>query len=198
MEPFEQYEHAGCVISFHYDEYAGDPRREYDHNGVMRCKHGRYELGDVQASADTWEELLEEARDDGALEPILPLYLIDHSGLAMRTGPFHEDPGGWDSGRVGVIYATRETLLAGGHDPENLPSSEQLAEWLTAEVAEYSAYLEGDVFCWTVERGGEIIESCCGYYDYCANEDYVKRECEAIAEREDKSSQQLAAYTYAH
>ena len=49
----------------------------------------------------------ERAVDDAMLKVIsekyitLPLYLMDHSGLAMQTTSFN-DP--WDSGQVGWIY----------------------------------------------------------------------------------------------
>ncbi len=44
---------------------------------------------------------------------ILPLYLYDHSGLAMSTGSFigrahHAE---WDSGQVGYVYMTKETAM---------------------------------------------------------------------------------------
>ncbi len=35
------------------DQYASDPRKEYDHIGVMFCKHGRYTLGDKDAEDPT-------------------------------------------------------------------------------------------------------------------------------------------------
>lgn len=39
---------------------------------------------------------------------MMPLYLMDHSGLAMQTESFH-DP--WDSGQVGWIYVSKEDAL---------------------------------------------------------------------------------------
>ena len=39
---------------------------------------------------------------------VMPLYLLDHSGLAMQTTSFH-DP--WDSGQVGWVYVSKEDVL---------------------------------------------------------------------------------------
>ena len=53
----------------------------------------------------------ERAVDDAMMKVIsdkyitLPLYLMDHSGLAMQTTSFN-DP--WDSGQVGWIYVRLE------------------------------------------------------------------------------------------
>lgn len=57
--------------------------------------------------------LLDELEDEelwSIFEPhiiILPLYLYDHSGITMRTSKFSCP---WDSGQVGWIYATKDTL----------------------------------------------------------------------------------------
>lgn len=54
---------------------------------------------------------------------VMPLYLLDHSGLAMQTTSFH-DP--WDSGQVGWVYVSKEDALKefGGEKMTGLPPKE--------------------------------------------------------------------------
>lgn len=98
----------------------------------------------------------------------LPLFLYDHSGLAMSTGSFvgkavHAE---WNSGQVGWIWTTAKKA-------ENIsgikkPSCDWLQKALESEVKTYSQYLEGDVYGYIVEKyeDGEWVEtdSCWGYY----------------------------------
>jgi hypothetical protein len=81
---------------------------------------------------------------------VLPLWLIDHSGISMCTGPFTSDPAGWDSGIVGVIFDTPATRAdCWGNET---PTVEQVTAALESEVATYASWLEGDVWTVTVER----------------------------------------------
>jgi len=84
---------------------------------------------------------------------IIPLYLLDHSGLCMKAGSngvsldrhnaYSCDPGGWDTSSVGFIFCTwddvkREYGL--GQD-----AVEKAENYLRGEVEPYSQYLEGSV-----------------------------------------------------
>jgi hypothetical protein len=141
------------------DEDPESPR-EWGNLGIMVCFHKRYNLGDetdIKSSMfdgrDELKQHLEE--EEGALH-ILPLYLMDHSGLAMSTSPFSCP---WDSGQVGFIYATKETIEMTGVSPENVEAG------LIAEVKIYDQFLTGDVWGYTiVDDDGEILDSCCGFY----------------------------------
>jgi hypothetical protein len=68
---------------------------------------------------------------------ILPLYLYDHSGITMATGPFSCP---WDSGQVGYIYAGPEDVKRIGCKPELVKKA------LEAEVAEYDHYISGECY----------------------------------------------------
>jgi hypothetical protein len=107
---------------------------------------------------------------------ILPLYLYDHSGITMSTGPFSCP---WDSGKVGFIYVSMERARKewSGTDEE---IREKAKKYLRSEVEEYDQYLTGDVWGYRIfetaseedDEEGEEHDSCWGFYgmDYCMEE----------------------------
>lgn len=167
MEPYEKQTHGDYTVTVFYDPEPCDPR-EWSNVGTMVCGHRSYTLGDVQVRpGERWE-----APDDAAI--ILPLGLIDHSGISMYVGggAHPHDPGGWDSGTVGVIYMTRDTLNTDfGGDVE------KGTEALELEVKTYDQYLRGDVYGFVVEKrvpccetchhepDDELVDSCWGFFD---------------------------------
>lgn len=104
---------------------------------------------------------------------ILPLALLDHSGLHIWVGrgPHWSDPGGWDSGQVGWIYCTKKKAREEwGKRKDYL---EKARKCLEAEVAEYDQYLTGDVWGYVIETpDGEQVDSCWGFFgsEYCKEE----------------------------
>ena len=109
------------------------------------------------------------------------LYLYDHSGLAMNTGGFSCH---WDSGQVGMIVASKEQVRKHFMIKTITPKQRQRAlDALDSEVAEYSQYLEGDVYGFRVlEVPDHIIEE---YYsdDYDLQEvvEYIDpKDCEEV------------------
>lgn len=141
------------------DHDAVDPRRDFDNLGVMYCEHRRYRLGDKGAA---------DPRDDDGhiradIAAWLPLYLYDHGGITMRTGPFNCP---WDSGQVGIIYLTREQVKR-EYSWTRITSKRRatLESYLRAEVETYDQYLTGQVYGFVVENwDGDDIDSCWGFY----------------------------------
>ncbi len=93
---------------------------------------------------------------------ILPLYLYDHSGISMSTGPFSCP---CDSGQVGYIICDDGTIQ------NDFKGDRDLAEKaLQAEVEVYDQYLTGDVYGFIVEERDteddlwEHVDSCCGFF----------------------------------
>lgn len=113
--------------------------------GKMVCWHRRYRLGDEMPKKEPheWYETNLKGRE-GAI--YLPLFLLDHSGITMRTASFR-DP--WDSGQVGWIYATEDEIKSyfshTGEMTEEL--KERALKVLETEVRLYDNYLTGDVWC---------------------------------------------------
>jgi hypothetical protein len=96
---------------------------------------------------------------------ILPLYLYDHSGITMNTSGFSCP---WDSGQVGIIYATTEQCK------KEWPIDnwhERAVRCLRAEVKEYDYFISGEIYGYTVEpkdtnKGIECDDSCWGFLGY--------------------------------
>jgi len=161
----------GRKLEIHRDEHPESPR-EWDNNGIMVCFARRYNLGDKHdhKTPDDFREWLKE--QDVIAQ--LPLYLYDHSGITMSTGPFSCP---WDSGQVGWIVATRESLESGGHDVDKLDVA-KVETWLRGEVETYDQFLRGDIYgfilrkpidppcetCGREDDEGEEESSCWGFY----------------------------------
>lgn len=148
------------------DEFATNPC-EFDNLGTMVCWHPQYELGNdhnFKSPQDFQRWVKEEVGKSNIV--LLPLYLYDHSGLAISTVPFG-DP--WDSGQVGWVYATKEDLRREfGAKKITSRIKQKAVSILQEEVKTYNQYLTGEVFGFaTFEVGdGKVREtdSCWGFY----------------------------------
>lgn len=169
-----------------------DPR-EWDNIGTMACWHRRYDLGDTngpellkeavradKSYKEAWDDygsnhfkdlddpktLVETAKRLGFV--MLPLYLYDHSGLTMNTTGFRCP---WDSGQVGVIFATRNKVRE-EYSAKKVGSKilERVKKYLRGEVETYDQYLRGVVYGFKIvevdEDGDEteVLDSCWGFY----------------------------------
>lgn len=121
--------------------------RDWDNVGIMVHSHPSYMLGDKRVEPGH--------APDGAIV-ILPLYLYEHSGVTMSTGPFTDL---FDSGQVGWIYATKESVrkIWGDH---KAPTTAELEEILRSEVETFDHYLTGNVWGFEIERVSQC--ECCG------------------------------------
>tara|TARA_B100001245_G_scaffold203849_1_gene164768 strand:+ start:21 stop:623 length:603 start_codon:yes stop_codon:yes gene_type:complete len=183
MEALEVWENKGERLKIYCDPEPQD-HRDFDNLGIMLCAHGRYILGDEQFNdRESLDQRLEE------LDPVvkLPLWLLDHSGLAMQTGSFASDAQQWDSGQVGWIVATKKDILNcfTGYDkdgkrepmrqllsPRMIKDAERI---LRGEVDTYSKHIGGQVYGYTIEKkstcdkcgkdSSENIDSCWGFYE---------------------------------
>lgn len=201
------------TVRYETETEHADPR-QWDNLGVMFCDYRGYSLGDEDAPdprdrTATCQTCAGDGEDDegdeclkcegaGEIElsiynylklehgatVVLPLFLLDHSGLSMRAGEafggmesrnrFVGDEAGWDTSLVGVIFDTNESREKIGTEPEHVE------EALRQEVETYDAYLQGAVYYWTVEdEDGEVLESCGGYV---GEDDYALSEAKSTAQ----------------
>lgn len=160
-EPVDTIDCDGLTIKVWQDGDPDDPR-DWDNLGTMTCFHRRYSLGDEHSmSQDELREIV--AREDVVS---LPLYLLDHSGITMRTGSAEFracDPQAWDWGMVGYIWVERDKVLK--ECPLEAPWREWAERILQGEVETYDDYLTGNVYGYTIETAsGDVLDSCFGYY----------------------------------
>ncbi len=185
MEPITETQTGQYTAKFYQDEFTESPR-EWSNLGLMACKHRNYDLGDQAAnaiidqadyhdSANSFNELAEYVQDTLGATVVLPLYLLDHSGITISCGSpivpdraveqthFVSDSRGWDTSIVGVIFDTPEGTreVFGDH----VPTRQQIIENLEAEVKTYDQYLTGDVYGYIIEDSeGNEVDACWGFY----------------------------------
>lgn len=186
MSYIERFKHNGLTVEIMQDEDAESPR-QWENIGTMVCFHKRYKLGDSLAQSgfplfDSPQALnaFLSAQKDTLL--VLPLFLMDHSGLTMRTdsAAFKAcDSAGWDWGQVGVIYVTHEKIVKefGACNEETIAKARG---GLIQEVETYSQYLAGEVYGYVIEdEDSNNVDSCFGMFGF----EYCKKEAMAQAER---------------
>lgn len=141
-----QSENERAVIEIHTDECAESPR-EWDNLGAMVCWHSRYCLGDKHEFHSP-QEFRSQVFHRNSI--VLPVYLMDHSGITIRIDPtmFQAcDPAGWDWGQVGWVYVAYEKIRKTyGVKRISKAIREKAIANLEAEVAVYDEYLRGEVY----------------------------------------------------
>lgn len=163
MQPIKTIAAPTGLVLIYQDPDPYNPREESDHLATMYCWHRRYRLGDTHDFRNPQDLTAHLGGDIDSISRDhvrLPLYLYDHSGITMSTEPFSCP---WDSGQVGWIVISMEAAR-GNWSGSDIEIRRQALECLRAEVAEYDAYLRGDVYGFRVTSGGEEVDSCWGFY----------------------------------
>lgn len=173
-DPVYQEAYQGHTIKIYQDLDPESPR-EWSNLGRLICWHRRYRLGDshqfdspeaflrdlagVSAQSDLSMDQLRERAERKAI--LLPVFLYDHSGLAMNTIGFHCP---WDSGQVGYVYVLLEAVREEfGAKRVTKALREKAEDILRAEIVSYDAYLGGRVYGYVIEQNGEEIDACWGF-----------------------------------
>ena len=167
------------VLKVGQDECPLNPREDWDNLGNMICFHRRYCLGDYELSKEY------EPNDYYKLKKrkdvvILPLYLYDHSGITMNTTGFSCR---WDSGQVGFIYVTHETIRKEfGVKRVTQELREKVKGYLEGEVEVYDQYITGDVYYFSIYQKEtcnlgceheEIEDTIGGFFGYDIKENGI-------------------------
>lgn len=160
----------GNTVRIMIDNDPQDPR-DWDNLGRIASWHRRYSFD--ERDHETLEgfdsqEFTKWLESTNAI--YLPLYLYDHSTLAISTQSWigRAQHAEWDSGQIGYIFVSLEEVRE-EHDWTRVSRKrrEQIEKHLTAEVETLNQALTGTVLGYDVkDRDGEAVDSCWGFYGY--------------------------------
>lgn len=142
-------------------------------------KHRRYSLGD-KIHAIKWDDVASLENMGEYMKTLgvsiwLPVYMYEHGGVVLGTEFAYPFTDRFDAGQAGVIYATDEKILKEfGGETITPETKEKVLSVFRAEIAMYSAYMNGDVYgfrimsneiCPTCEHTKQNeLEACYGFY----------------------------------
>lgn len=95
----------------------------------------------------------------------LNIWKYEHGGISLSTGETNPFSCPWDSCFFGVIAVSKEHLRK-TYNWKNVSShrAETVKRWLEMEVADYSAWLNGECYGYEAyDNNDELIDSCYGY-----------------------------------
>jgi len=126
------------------------------------------------------EKILEYLSSSYVIEPI---FMYDHSGITINTKGFSCP---WDSGQVGWIVASHDTIKNefGQINDETIEKARAL---LKSEVKEYDYYLTDQCYGFRLYKSNEEIASCWGFSGEIRDvqneiKEYLPEGCKEIVE----------------
>ena len=175
----ETVEVGNAKVAIYVDEDATNPREVDVLLSTFAHWHRDYDLGERKATEAEMYALRRGGfpllarylrASEGAVV-VLPVSLLDHSGLTLWLGggPHWSDTAGWDSGTVGFVYATADRA----RELEIGPEHAIIEAVIETEMEEYGRYVAGECFGYVIEdRHGQVVDSCWGFigFDYCMKE----------------------------
>lgn len=149
--------------------YPDNPRDFYEPYTKMFCFVERYSIGDKHSykhwEFSGWDDFKNHLIKEHDARVILPMYMYEHSGIALSTTPFNCR---WDSGQIGFIFASAKDIRENFGVKKITKAIEQkVIEQIEFEVKEYDAYVSGDV--WDIELfldDDEIGMGICTLYGF--------------------------------
>lgn len=112
-------------------------------------------------SQEEYERTLKEIVRKGGV--VLPVFAYEHGGIALRTTEFSCI---WDSGQIGYAYITTEQISSKLGFKKGAKGRKKAAETvLKDEVQTLSSWANGEIYGFTLEEAGELIESIGGFYE---------------------------------
>lgn len=197
MNRYEQITYKGHHINIYYAECPENPR-EWDNLGTFYTSHPHYRPEEDFYRHFERKEVFDEYRDflDSFEKKYIALkiYLYDHSGLTISSGPFSCP---WDSGLFGMVAVSIEKVKKEyGWKVLTQSRRKKIEEYLQNEIDTYNEYLHGEVYGFQItpeDDDTEILDSCWGFFGDDGL-DQLKDECQAFIDEKiaEDNRQELA------
>lgn len=170
MEAIRTFKQNGYVLETFYDDLPFNPRNETEGTKFILF-HKRYNIGDShgynQLDYNSWTELQKDivAREKPGF--ILPVYMYEHSGIALSISSFNDR---WDSGQVGFAVISWKEY-------EQYHNERTAKDLIERELKYYSAYLNGECYGYRISEEqvcnlgcAHLIELDSAYGYYCEDD----------------------------
>lgn len=143
---------------YHYAELAVD-NESIDlsdlidgHLGHFVCRHGKHERIHFPN-----EKGIDYLSKQGVA---VPVYMLDHSGISVRTQPFNDE---WDSWQWGWLVTTDTEIRSWYGMSADAPINvDAVISQLVAQVTMVDKYFSGDVWGYQVFHEEELVDSLWG------------------------------------
>jgi hypothetical protein len=198
MKAYDE-DYRGYTITLHYDQHGMDPHRDCDGHGVQFVfAHRRYDVPNDPGIDfdyhDSWDAIAKHLAKDYDAAVILPVYMYDHSGVALTAGsrsyPFDCK---WDSGLLGLAFFTRKDMLSWKPGAKIITAKmrREAEGFIQGHVREYGQWMNGEVYGYTIEddKGDRLDDSCWGFI----GDEYAMEEAKRSVDYEIERRQSLAA-----
>lgn len=166
---YETLCYRGYAINIYYDNSPESPR-EWDNLGTFYTAHCRFRPEKEFDEHFDFDKVCDE-RPGNLRESFLKkyialnLYLYDHSGQTISSGPFSCP---WDSGWFGIVAVSIEKVKKEfGWKLLTAARRRKIEEYLQGEIDTYDNYLRGEVYGFQITPAGDkdnVLDSCWGYY----------------------------------
>lgn len=175
MEEIEKLEVGGLTITIYRDPDPEYPRNDGGFGAIVDFAHCKsHQLGAYNRYSNDCRMDVEDVDTivRGIWNICLPVYLYDHSGIAVSTGKGHfsmADSRGWDWGMQGIIYMPLEKGMKEWDKEWNLADmadmETRLRSVLTGEIETLDQYFHGDIYGYVItDEDGDEVDSCWGFY----------------------------------
>lgn len=154
--------------------------------GTLACMHGEFDFGEEHGHQpddfDGWDGFQDALMDENDVEEIFPIYLYNHTNLAVQVGSFHGQlPQGharFDSGQIGFLYVTEDEYEELTDDQK-----ENLRDIIDSQLENYTAYVNGHVYRYAIEdENGQHVSGCGGFYSVDEALEAGKREARQVTD----------------
>lgn len=192
MEPFETFDHAGCVVELHTDDDPQSPA-EWDTLGTLydfRADYRGMESPHTNA-AEAMERggvalLVRYLRLCGVRAVPYDIYDYGSNGLTIKEADLSDDH------CSGYIAADAASIAMTGVEPADVE------EGLRAELGTWSSFFAGEVVGYVVTRNGETVGSCWGFFPDADKPgrdglEYVREQAREEAEHEEAEARRALA-----